>query len=82
MPPSCTPGDGKSVRQGTSLLYRAGEKTKASAPRGLGKNLSQCGRFFHTTEDLKLKNENLKMEVKTALSALFSDYKSLPVRQA
>ena len=29
-----TPGDGRVVRQGTSLLYIAGEKTKASAPWG------------------------------------------------
>ena len=34
MPPSCTPGDGRFDRQGTSLLYRAGEKTRASAPWG------------------------------------------------
>ena len=34
MPPFYTPGDGKFVRQGTSLLYIAGEKTKASAPWG------------------------------------------------
>ena len=30
-----TPGDGRFNRQGTSLLYIAGEKTEASAPRGI-----------------------------------------------
>lgn len=34
MPPFYTPGDGRVVRQGTSLLYIAGEKTRASAPWG------------------------------------------------
>ena len=33
-PPFYTPGDGRVVRQGTSLLYIAGEKTRASAPWG------------------------------------------------
>ena len=32
MPPYYTPGDGRDIRQGTSLLYIAGEKTRASAP--------------------------------------------------
>ncbi len=45
MPPYYTPGDGKGVRQGTSLLYRAGEKTRASAPWG-SKNPSCKGRIF------------------------------------
>ena len=30
-----TPGDGRVSRQGTSLLYIAGEKTKASVPWGI-----------------------------------------------
>ena len=30
-----TPGDGRFNRQGTSLLYIAGEKTKASVPWGI-----------------------------------------------
>ncbi len=38
MPPFYTPGDGRVDRQGTSLLYRAGEKTRASAPWGPDKN--------------------------------------------
>ena len=33
-PRRTTPGDGRVTRQGTSLLYIAGEKTKASAPWG------------------------------------------------
>ena len=33
-PRSDTPGDGRFSRQGTSLLYIAGEKTRASAPWG------------------------------------------------
>ena len=36
-PRRTTPGDGRVTRQGTSLLYIAGEKTKASAPWGTRK---------------------------------------------
>ena len=59
MPPSCTPGDGKSIRQGTSLLYRAGEKTKASAPRGLGKNPSSNRKDFFN--EIRLRREILRL---------------------
>ena len=44
MPPYFTPGDGRVVRQGTSLLNIAGEKTKASAPWGYATN--HVGGFF------------------------------------
>ena len=46
MPPFYTPGDGRVVRQGTSLLYKAGEKTRASAPWGHKKNPALPD-FFH-----------------------------------
>ena len=35
MPPYYTPGDGRVVRQGTSLLYIAGEKTRGIGSLGL-----------------------------------------------
>ena len=41
-PRRMTPGDGRVTRQGTSLLYIAGEKTKASAPWG---NKNACTRI-------------------------------------
>ena len=38
-----TSGDGRDVRQGTSLLYIAGEKTRASAPWGSSKRKGASG---------------------------------------
>ena len=46
-----TPGDGRGVRQGTSLLYRAGEKTRASVPWGSKKQPPVCGRLFHVRNE-------------------------------
>ena len=40
-----TPGDGRFIRQGTSLLYIAGEKTKASVPWGIKNARTIYGRF-------------------------------------
>ena len=45
-PRRITPGDGRVTRQGTSLLYIAGEKTKASAPWGNKKNLYKTVQAF------------------------------------
>ena len=49
--PRCiTPGDGRVTRQGTSLLYIAGEKTKASAPWGTVKITGLSGDFCFINE--------------------------------
>ena len=45
MPPSLTPGDGRYGRQGTSLLYIAGEKTKNIGSLGI-KNLPRKREIF------------------------------------
>ena len=45
-PRRTTPGDGRVTRQGTSLLYIAGEKTKASAPWGNRKTCTNLYRLF------------------------------------
>ena len=50
MPPFLTPGDGRVIRQGTSLLYRAGEKTRASAPWGSKNRLLEKAACFFERE--------------------------------
>ena len=45
-PRRMTPGDGRVTRQGTSLLYIAGEKTKASAPWGHIKSPAETPDFL------------------------------------
>ena len=54
-PRRMTPGDGRVTRQGTSLLYIAGEKTKASAPWGTRKTCTKPVQAF----SFSIRNETL-----------------------
>ena len=65
MPPYFTPGDGRFVRQGTSLLYIAGEKTKASAPWGYTTN--HVGGFFCWAFRFALGSKSILYAVKSCL---------------
>ena len=58
-PRRTTPGDGRVTRQGTSLLYIAGEKTKASAPWGTDKITGSPGDFSFNSERIDIMEEYL-----------------------
>ena len=65
-PPFYTPGDGRVVRQGTSLLYIAGEKTRASAPWGHQNHRLRTGDFLFT-----LRSKSVHVHSLSLLCAVF-----------
>ena len=52
-----TPGDGRVSRQGTSLLYIAGEKTGASVPWGIKKRSCIARAFFSWHRGLRREDQ-------------------------